>query len=616
MTGIIQIINEKKHTGKLLLDDGRESRIIQLPGSFESGDRAVAEFSNDDPTDTLINITVPGDKWHFGFVMIKHGKRRTKSGQEKFFSMGHILPTYPNVRELIDYDQNNYGVRESNNRNQPIKFKIRKTQDGKVAAVEISKVEQKDEFKCYQPKFGKLEVSKEKVKTGIVKQIVKEKQSNENTIGGKVKLIAIDKNENPYGIIVRDDLPDLRENNLWFRPSMFNRFYGKKPNIGDDVNFSINATSRGVQLKEFSNPTQKEILHKNQQYGIIDVNGKNTRFKLSKYKGFFNRTAEVGDIISYNHEGNKLTFKKDDSEIIEKAVMKTFENSESGKITYCHSQGYGFIKSEKCNKIFFSQNDFQKQHGKTPKKGDTVKFTTETGEKGVSVKQFHNNLNCAKSTFKNFVEIEPDALYYLYENNGHVEEVRKFNPKLKSEAISCYKDKNLSEKLRLDAIESLIEKKYEDKNITDKNKHRKITQEKLINEKSKILTQLRDEQIQKGKHQKALDYEFRLQELQYEPSRLRKFNLPKEFDINFSDTQKVKELALNEKLEISLDTEALKIEDISCTEKYLINLDSKISKLNEIKTTNNWLVDLSPMKVIKPVYSLDNEILIEIQKEY
>ena len=35
MTGIIQIINEKNHVGKILLDDGRESRIIQLPDSFE-----------------------------------------------------------------------------------------------------------------------------------------------------------------------------------------------------------------------------------------------------------------------------------------------------------------------------------------------------------------------------------------------------------------------------------------------------------------------------------------------------------------------------------------------------------------------------------------------------
>lgn len=622
MTGIIQIINDKNHTGKLLLDDGRESRIIQLPASFESGDRAFAKFRNDDPADTLINITVLGDKWHFGFVMIKHGKKFDKKvQQERDVPFGNILPTYPAVRELLFYHKNDLNQPFlDENRNFSVKFKIQKSYDGKVKAVDISKVAQEDKFKCYQPKFGKLEVIAEQPQTGIVNKIVREKESN--NISGKVKFTATDKNGDPFGIIVRDDLPDLRENNLWFSPSMFSRFYSKEPNQDDDVSFSINKTSKGVQLQEFCNPAQKEILPKNKQYGILEIDGEEKRFSIQEFNKFYKQECIEGDLVYFVEENGQLIVKRDDSEVIEKVIMKNdtivkpTENSnvEKGKITFCQHEGvFGFIKSKTNEKIFFLQKEFQTIYDKKPMVDDLVSFIQKTTNKGVQVDKFHSistkkkdGLTCPKSSFTNFVEVESDALYYIYENNGRVEEVRKFNPKLKSEAISCYKDSNLSNKFRLDAIESLIEINYSDENIT---------QQKLNNQKRDILSEMLECELTKDNHQKALDYEFRLQEMQYKPSRLAKFNLQKEVEIDFSDNQKVNELASNEKWGISLDIDDLKIEDILFSEKYLINLDSEVSKCKEIETTNNWLVDLSQPKEIKPVYGLEDEILIEIQKE-
>ena len=44
MKGKIQIINSQNHTGKILIDDGRESLIVKFPKSFETRDIVEVKF--------------------------------------------------------------------------------------------------------------------------------------------------------------------------------------------------------------------------------------------------------------------------------------------------------------------------------------------------------------------------------------------------------------------------------------------------------------------------------------------------------------------------------------------------------------------------------------------
>jgi len=559
MTGIIQIINEKNHTGKLLCDDGRESRIIQLPESFESGDRAVARFRNDDPQDRLIEIHVPGDNWHYGFVMIKHGKKVYNDTQvERYVPVGNILPTYPAVRELLLYHQNDLNhTFLDENRNPHVKFKIQKSSDGKMKAVDITEVEDKDKFKCYQPKFGKLEVRKEQTKTGIVKKIVREKGIE--SIPGKISHISRPaENGYQFGFIQRDDKPN-RDDNVFFNMNAFRKKFHRIASNGENVNFSISTDSQGKKrVQEFTNKSQKEILSKSKQYGFVEIEGQQKRFSIQKFEEFYNQECIEGDLVYFTEEKGEIVFKQDDSEVVEKVVM---------------------------NNSFYSRN-----HGK-------------------KVKQSYN---CPKSTFQNFVEVEPDELYYLYADKKNVDEVRKFNPKLKSEAISCYKDRNLSAKFRLDAIESLIEMNYSDRNITDENRHRKITQRKLTNEKRSIIAQLRDKQIEKGNHQRAMDFEFRLQEMEYNPQKLSKINIPNKYEIELTHNYNLIELPYSENWEISFDN-VDELQEMDYLEKYLINLKESGIDINEINSEENWELDLSPAQIVNPVIGLDDEILINIE---
>ena len=72
MKGLVQIINNNNHMGKILLDDGRESYLIKFPTSFQSGDNINVKFKNDDPSDKILHYSVLSNDWYYGFIMIPH----------------------------------------------------------------------------------------------------------------------------------------------------------------------------------------------------------------------------------------------------------------------------------------------------------------------------------------------------------------------------------------------------------------------------------------------------------------------------------------------------------------------------------------------------------------
>ena len=533
MKGTIQVINARNHRGKIMLNDGRESSIIKFPETFETGDIAEVKFRNNDPSDTVINLSIPGNEWYFGFIMIPHGKRKTGKFEGRFLPYGNILPTYPKVRELLFYHENelNISVRDVIN-NSPVKFKIMKAQDGKVSAVDISEVGEKDQFKCKTPIFGRLEVRQERTKTGFVKKIIKTKQSNQKVTSGKVRFFKQNNNNELYGFIERDD----GEEDIYFKGRIFEKFYNKEPKIGDKVIFCINSYSDGrCSVRNFCEPQSKEYLPQNEQYGTISNSGRDVGFLLQDYENYYHRTAEEGDIVYYNLSSGKISFKNDESEVVEKVVMR--------------------------------------------------------------VKNY--TIHCPNTTFKNFLEAEPNELYYMYSSDKqNAAEVYKFDEKLKSESISCYKNKNISKKFKLLAIENLISIDYRDK---------RINKNILIKEKEEILTDLQNKALDKKDFVSALRYEGILQQMKFYPSKLSKFSeMASEFIFDFSTPNILTEKVTNHdnKWLIQID-EKVDIDELKHDELLLIDLELKNKKLENINKKEQWLVDLKPPKKIKTLFNLD-----------
>lgn len=606
MKGTIHIIDSKESIGKVLFDDGRESLVQKFPDTFEAGDKAEVKFYKNDPSEKIINILIPGEEWNYGFIKIPH--------RDKPF--GSILPTYPKIRSLIFYHKNDLKFIKSDSLyGFAVKFKIKKTFNGKVSAIDITKVGKKDIHKCKTPIFGTLEVKKEKVQTGFVKTLVKIKTGSNTTFSGKISAIMTknegEDNEHTFGFIKRDD----GNSDIYFNENAFTKFYKRKSVNGDRVNFTTRIGSKGIQLKSFCKPYQEELLPQKDQYGYLEVDSKSKkkiRFSLSEYIDFYKREPEEGDLVCFYEGGNKFEFKKDENEIIEKNILKRkkdeISNITEGTITNCLAdRGFGFIKVKNETYTFLISTYKKTFDGKDPVKNDKVKFITKIADNGKTVvgkfiRLQPDQINCPKESFKNFVEIDNNSLYYVYTaNNQKADEIYKLNANIKSEAISCYKDRNIAPRFKLEAIEALLKFNYSDKNI------KKNT---LLNEKKEILNILQKKEFQNRDFLKALDYENELQQMDYQPLNLSKFeNMQSDFTVKKMDYKKIKELSFCDDWNLSFG-ESSEIEDIAIKEQYLIAIDDKVEPIEELECNEKWALEFTLKDKLKNSYTnLKNRFL-------
>ena len=608
MKGTIHILNSCNHTGKILFEDGLESLITKFPPSFESGDIAEVKFRNTDINEKIINISIPGSEWYYGYIKIPHKDIRP---------FGSILVTYPKLKGLLFYHKNQLAIKVKPDMYEiSVKFKIKKSQDGKEEAVQIKEVEKKDFYKCKSPVFGTLETKQEKIKTGFVQTVIRTKKSENQVVSGVVKFAKFNKNNELFGYIIRDDGGE----DVYFNGNAYKKFYNKKPKYNDIVNFRTCENSRGIQLEVFCEPFElqkEEYLPESQQYGFISsVDEKNKiEFMVSQYRKFYKKEPEEGDLVFFHEDGNKFSFKIDETEITEKIFLEgrkevKIKKDEGIINTFNTERNFGFVNSGK-NRFFFHASVYQKLYGRQlPRKGDKVSFITGINEitNKIVIKKFYSNesssIQCSVETFKNFVKIDNNSFYYVYSANGiQADEVYKFNSKDLSQSIACYKDENIHAKFRLEAIESLINFNYSDK---------KITQELLLNKKKGILNSLISEELNNGNHNKALEYEQILQKMNYKPVRLKKFNkLKSEFEINFSEMTKITDLKDNESWNISLEKVPAVI-PLGIEEEYKLDIDVPQLDIVLINSDTAWAIDLTHPRDVKSITVYDEAIQLNI----
>lgn len=542
MRGKIYIIDQQNSIGKIIFEN-KESPILSFPKTFENGDDVEVAFENNNINAKPFKMIAYSGNCH-GFIMNKFTNQK-----------GVLLNTYPQMLGLISYK-----TTLPLNRFQEVTFKIKKTLDGELEAIDIQNIETKDSYKAKLPLFGKLKISTQEIKESFVSDVIKTKPITEKIFSGVVKVV-----KDTFGFISVDG----NNQDSFFNIQQYEKFYNKKPTKGDAVYFMLLKSSKGVQIKSFLLPQSEEYLPKNQQYALVD----NHKFSLNSFENFYKREPEIGDLVYYTLEDGDIKFKKEKTAI----ESITFVQKETPTQNFITSKililkdGFGFIQAKK--NIYFRVDKFVRVYNKEPKIGDIVQFTINDTDKGQEVAKFiHNSeISVLANKFRNFVNIDFDALYYLYADNHEAKEVYKFNPEVLSEAIACYKDKNVQKKFKLLAIENLIHMHYVNKNITT---------EGLIAEKNGILNSFIDESIKQNNFQKALEFESILQQISYKPSRL----------------ARVAKLA-QKQYQIEDSPISLEIKNIENNEK--LNIIEKIEKVEPIKHQDYYDIDLSHYDVSK-----------------
>jgi len=604
MKGKIVIINSKENIGKIIFDDGKESLLNKFPDIFESGDIVDVDFFKNDPSLKIQKLVSQGDKWLYGYIQIPHNINKP---------YGNLLITYPDMKGLIFYHKNDFSnlrIQSGSGFKTSVKFKIKKELNGKMKAVEISTVPVQEQYKCNIPKFGYIKSETSKVHMGFISEITKEKRTDKNIISGTISRIIV-KNQGQddeycFGFITSVDA----DKDIYFRGDLFKNFYGTHPIENTQVFFKvINFNSGDISVKSFFQDSKIKLLDENEQYITIEKPEDNIKFNvyINQYKKIYNKEPEEGDIVNFIKEEDNSFQLTPQTDELNPAIKKNFfipcqktdnEKYMQGKIIrYNYDRKFGIIEDKNKQTYLFFLNQYEQLYGNgvIPKKGKKLLFVhKEDSQNGkLMVKKFgslQSKYKCPNSSFRNFVHLEENSLYYAYTSKKQADEIFIFRPNNLSAAISLYKNQNISNEERLKAINTLLIYSYEDK---------KINKASLLAEKENVLKLLIDKYIASNKLQKALFFEISLQKLNYNPARLKNFNnLKSEFNIElFQRTISLNEISFDSNWNL-FDIPECDISNIPPGEEYNIITD-KFTINREPLDDENWKIDLSEKVPVK-----------------
>ena len=537
MRGKIYLI--KPGVGKIVYEN-KESEILTFPKSFEDGDTVEFDLANG----RFFNITAYSNDRYFGSVITQ------------FKGGGIILVSYPT--QLGTIKTNNFVKKSSK-----VEFKIKKHIDGNIEAIDVFFAKKDELFKTNIPKFGKLKQKIYDTQEGIVSEIVTAQAPKKEVFRGIVTAIREDRG---FGFITTANGQDV-----FFMINWFVKFYNKQPSKGDRVEFFTRTSPKGISVDRFYKETKLPV---NEQYAIVEQN----KTLLKDLKKVYAKEVEVGDIVYFAKKGDEIILKNNSNTTTKEYLfdVKIKTRYQKGIVTnVVKDRGFGFIKLVNENiDIFFFNSNYKQTYKKEPQKGDKVYLTYQETEKGFKAENFfipYNN-SVDPYEFKNFYKPENNGLYFGYIGDKQ-KEIYRYDENDLNQSIACYKDKNTSLEFKVLAIECMLKNEYESK---------KITKEKLFEDKEKFLQQLVEKYIGQDK-EKAFIYEVKLQKSKLQKQRLRYFQ-----DNSFIDINIPKEIELIKKEEnIKLLNTPQNIEEIKSSFKLsTINIPNEISRLKNNKYIN------------------------------
>ena len=576
MIGKIVILNSKDNFGKVIFEDGNESKVIKFPEHFENNDEIDISFKNNDLSGQVTKM-IAHKRDNYGVVVSIFNQ-----------GIGKVLVTYPQLSGLVNFKHFSPAQQGLN-----LRFDIQKTINSQEA-INIQVAKESEFYRCNTPTFGHIIQKNISTQESFIEDVVISRRV-ENLSSGYIKALREDKG---FGFIADENGEDV-----FFLIGHFRKFYHRNPINGEDVTFLPKRGIKGMQVSYFSNG--ENFLPKEKQYIVVDKQ----KISIFDYEKVYNKEPEVGDIVYLTKSENEITLEKEHfSKYVDifQELVKSLENkipNYSGKITFIDDKkNYGFIKFENIS-VYFRAKDFINMYKEEPKKGASVNFKFKEVDNKFSVSQFiekkqaEENLN--KNLYINFVEPQKDKLYFMYKNNQGNSEIYESNMENLNEAISMYKDSKIPTKYKLDAIDTILKNKYT--NI-------KITSEKLVEQKKMILANLIDTSTNQNNGFLALDYMSRFQEESYIPERLKKLRkvLLKEYSFIENINKSTKCIDTKEdKININFDTYSNNLSKTYLdNEFWSINIQNKEIKENNI-SENTWNIDLSNKKIDDKILDID-----------
>jgi len=512
MKGKLLIIDSTRHYGKILLSDGRESAVTTLPATYESGDKVEVKFINDDPSKEIISMSVEADDTYYGCLLLP-------SRDGKVYSS--IITTYPTLIGLVAYSPNALNFKPSQE-TQYVKFHIRKDITGKLSAFDIKLVEKDESYRCTSPVFGRIGEQTRSISEGYVKQVVKEKEIPADYAEGVVSELRIKNqglvNEYGFGFIKCES----SGNKVYFKSDSFQDCYQQPPSIGDHVRFNFRRGENGYWVVRFCSEAPKVILPQNQQYCIIKLGDEDYRVPLTDYLKVYAKEPSIGDIVNGIGSDHSIELIADTQTTLKThrftLAKHRYNDVQTGLVeSYNSDRGFGFVRLDSDNTTaFFHFSIYQENLGLMPTSGTRVNVSVRTDEKTgkLRIQKFHRpaEFDCREAHFKDFGSPSIDELYVAYiDSDYRVKEISRANLDQLPLAVAYYKSDIKDKHYLLNAIDTMIQHRFHDQ---------KITLDKLIDDRIRLLNELIRESAENNFPFKLEEYQHRLQMLKYAPHKL------------------------------------------------------------------------------------------------
>ena len=512
MKGKLLIIDSTRHYGKILLSDGRESAVMTLPATYESGDKVEVKFINDDPSKEIVSMSVEADDTYYGCLLLP-------SRDGKVYSS--IITTYPTLIGLVAYSPNALNFKPSQE-TQYVKFHVRKDITGKLSAFDIKLVEKDESYRCTSPVFGRIGEQTRSISEGYVKQVVKEKEIPTDYAEGVISELRIKNqglvNEFVYGFI-KDNVSG---NRVYFTSDNYQRFYRKQPSTDDQVRFVISKSEYGFRVNRFCSEPPLGILPQNQQYCIIKFGDGDYRVPLTDYLKVYDKEPSIGDIVNGIGSDHSIELIADTQTTLKThrftLAKHRYNDVQTGLVeSYNSDRGFGFVRLDSDNTTaFFHFSIYQENLGLMPTNGTRVNVSVRTDEKTgkLKIQKFHRpvEFDCKESQYNDFGSPSIDELYVAYiDSDYRVKEISRANLDQLPLAVAYYKSDIKDKHYLLNAIDTMIQHRFHDQ---------KITLDKLIDDRIRLLNELIRESAENNFPFKLEEYQHRLQMRKYAPHKL------------------------------------------------------------------------------------------------
>ncbi|MCB5261255.1 MAG: cold shock domain-containing protein [Candidatus Cloacimonetes bacterium] len=511
MKGKIYITDLEKSLGKIVFEDDSETRIMRFPASYESGDWAYVDFVNNDPTKGVISIFAESPQPCFGSIVLpKRGDKPKPS----------LLVNYPVPLGIAWYDISKVDF-PVDYEHRMVGFRLRKDKLGRLSAVDLTQVSRQERYKCRPSSYGSIEQSI--ILDGFITELKDSASASNEILTGKVSSFwTLNRNSGPVEMAnLRADPPNDR---VSFFISDYRRKFRRSPVIGETLMFTLKQNSKYKDVQRFIDPADKGGLPKEQQSICVSVQGKDYTLPLTDYEKLYGKAPKAGDIIKCVKQGYSIALIENSCEeaysfesyLADKAVRSQVL---SGIISQYHAdKGFGFVQEDTGVRHFFHISAFSKTFNTMPLVGQQVAFSapiTDSRGRQSIIEFLLGNSTCSSSQFIGFVEPQPTDIYAaLSDDAQQIVEIRKVNPDNKAEAIGMYKSPVLTPKQKLSAIETMIRHGFSDT---------RINQNRLRDERLRILQELVKENLTAQNFDLAMTYELRLQKINYDPARLKAF---------------------------------------------------------------------------------------------